>query len=261
MMADRRGVGLTAILGIASLILISIAVYMALVYAPTDAVQGQPQRLFYIHVPIAWVGFLSYFIVFVGAIGYLKTRNRRWDQVSRSAAEIGLIFLTLVLLTGSIWGRPIWGTWWVWDARLTTTLILWFIGLAYFLVRGYVNDPDKAARYSAVIGIIGFIDVPIIYESVNWWRTLHPTSVMDTPGGPAMPGSMLVTLLVSLLAFTVLYACLMSLKLSIEHAKDVLTEREFALAERMADLREISAADAEANPEWTLQKEYTSHGS
>ncbi|HLI50631.1 MAG TPA: cytochrome c biogenesis protein CcsA [Thermomicrobiaceae bacterium] len=245
MTENRRWVGLTAILGVASLLLVSIAVYMALVYAPTDAVQGQPQRLFYLHVPIAWVGFLSWFIVFVGAIGYLVKRDRRFDQVSRSAAEIGLIFLSLVLLTGSIWGRPIWGTWWVWDARLTTTLILWFIGLAYFLVRGYVNDPDKAARYSAVVGIIGFIDVPIIYESVNWWRTLHPTSVMDTPGGPAMPGSMLITLLVSLLAFTVLYACLMSLKISIEHAKDVLAERAFALAERMADLQQANSDEAD----------------
>ncbi|HUZ02938.1 MAG TPA: cytochrome c biogenesis protein CcsA [Thermomicrobiaceae bacterium] len=240
-MVQRRGSAMgrvSAGLGVVTAIVMAAALYMMFIYAPTDAVQGQPQRIFYIHVPIATIAFLSSFVLAVGGIGYLVRRSQRWDRLARASAEIGLIFTTLVLLTGSLWGRPIWGTWWTWDARLTTTLILWFIYLGYFMLRAYAGDADRAARYSAVLGIIGAIDVPIIYLSVDWWRTLHPGPVLFTSGGPAMPGSMFVTFMVSLLAFTLLYVWLMYQKYMIESVKDRVAERQFQLAERQAEIRE-----------------------
>lgn len=215
-------------------ITLAVGLYLGLVYAPMDAVQGNAQRIFYIHVPMAWVAFLAFFVVFVAGIMFLWKRSLVWDQLARSSAEIGLVFTTLVLVTGSFWGRPIWGTWWTWDARLTTTLLLWFIYLSYFMLRAYAGERDRAARYSAVIGIIGFFDVPIIYWSVDWWRTLHPGPVIS-PSGAAMPGQMLVAMLVCLLGFTLLYAYLMYLKLGIERSKDRLLDYQFELAEREAE--------------------------
>ena len=229
---------LTAGLGIVTAVLMAVAIYMMFLYAPTDSVQGQPQRIFYIHVPIATMAFLSTFLMAVGGIGYLVRRTQPWDRLARSSAEIGLIFTTLVLLTGSLWGRPIWNTWWTWDARLTTTLILWFIYLGYFMLRAYAGDADRAARYSAVLGIIGAVDVPIIYMSVEWWRTLHPQPVLLTSGGPAMPASMFLTFMVSLVAFTFLYVWLLLQKYRIESLKDRVAERQFQLAERQAEARE-----------------------
>jgi len=230
------GIVLAALTGLTML----VALYMMFLYAPTDTVQGVAQRIFYIHVPMAWVAFLAFFIVFLASIGYLVRRSPGLDQVARSAAEIGLIFTTLVLITGSLWGKPIWGTWWSWDARMTSTLILWFIYLGYFMLRSYVGERERAARYSAVLGIIGFVDVPIVYMSVNWWRTLHPGPVVTTSGA-AMPGSMVVTLLVSLLAFTLLFAYLLYQKFVIERAKDRLADYQFAMTEGQVMAREEAA--------------------
>ncbi len=222
------------ILGLLAGISLAIGLYLGLIYAPTDAIQGNAQRIFYIHVPMAWVAFLAFFVVFVAGILYLWKRSLIWDQIARASAEIGLVFTTLVLITGSFWGRPIWGTWWTWDARLTTTLLLWFIYLSYFMLRAYAGERERAARYSAVIGIIGFIDVPIIYMSVDWWRTLHPQAVINTSGA-AMPGQMVVALMVCLAGFTLLYAYLMFQKFGIERSKDKLLDYQFALAEREAE--------------------------
>ena len=220
------------LLGGASLVLMLAALYAALVYAPTERVQGNVQRIFYVHVPLAWVAYLAFFVVFVASIAYLKTRSGWWDALARSSAEVGLLFTTLVLVTGSLWARPIWGTWWSWDARLTTTLILWFIYVGYLMLRASVADEGRAARYSAVLGIIGFVDVPIIHQSVVWWRTLHPEPVVLASGGPAMPASMLATLAISLVAFTVLYAFLVRVRMLVEQlAADVRTLRRRALEE------------------------------
>ena len=219
-----------AALGGASLLLMLAALYAALVYAPTERVQGNVQRIFYFHVPLAWVAYLAFFVVFVASIAYLRTRSGWWDALARSSAEVGLLFTTLVLVTGSLWARPIWGTWWSWDARLTTTLILWFIYVGYLMLRSSVADEARAARYSAVLGIIGFVDVPIIHQSVVWWRTLHPEPVVLASGGPQMPPSMLLTLGVSLVAFTVLYAFLVRLRMSVERLQaDVRALRRQAL--------------------------------
>src|SRR5215212_6522050 len=129
---------------------------------------------------------------------------------------MGLVFTTLVLIVGSLWARPIWGVWWSWDARLTTTLLLWFIYVGYLMVRSSASDETRGARYAAVLGIVGFVDIPIIHQSVVWWRSLHPEPIVTAAGGPAMPPSMLLALAINLVAFTVLYVCLLRLRLRTE---------------------------------------------
>ena len=195
------------ILGVLSLLGMMISIWMIFAYAPMDAVQGNPQRIFYFHVPMAWLGMLGFVIVAIASIGYLVKKDERWDWAARASAELGAFFITLALITGSIWGKTIWGTWWTWDARLTTTLILWFIYIGYLMLRSYMGRTPASARAGAVLAIIGVIDVPIIYESVNWWRTLHPTAQVGVQG--ALPPSVVLTLIVSLTTFTLLYSFLM----------------------------------------------------
>lgn len=217
---------LVQLLGLLAVGIVLAGIYMAFLYAPTDRVQGHAQRIFYVHVPMAWLSYLSFFVIFVGSIGYVWKRDMRWDRLARASAEMGFVFTSLMLITGSLWGRPIWGTWWTWDARLTTSLILWFIYLGYFMLRAYAGDRERAARYCAILGIIGAIDIPIIHQSVKWWRTLHPEPVVVNTSGPNLPDSMLLTLLVTFTGFTLLYAYLMIQKWHIEVARDALVERE-----------------------------------
>ncbi len=197
------------VLGALSLIGMLVSIWADLIYAPTDAIEGDAQRIFYFHVPCAWLGMLSFCVLAVAGVVYLWKQDERWDQVARAAAEIGVVFITITLITGSLWGRPIWGTWWTWDARLTTTLILWFIYIAYLMLRSYMGHTPASARAGAVLGIIGVIDVPIIYESVNWWRTLHPQAVLPIGSSPNLPPQMLLALMLSLATFTLLYCFLM----------------------------------------------------
>ena len=210
------------------------ALYSALLYAPTERIQGDVQRIFYFHVPLAWTSYLAFFVVFVASAAYLLKRAPLMDAIARSSAEVGLLLTTMMLVTGSLWARPIWGTWWSWDARLTTTLLLWFIYVGYLMLRSSVDDEQRAARYAAVIGVVGAIDIPIIHQSVVWWRSLHPESVVLASGGPAMPASMIVALGVSLVAFTILYAVLVYLRTRLEILRaDVRAARRRAL-ERIA---------------------------
>ena len=188
------------------LALMIAALYMVFMYVPTDKHTGIVQRIFYFHVPSAWVGFLAFLITFIFSIRYLWKRDMKCDTIAHASAEVGVVFTTLVLITGPIWAKPVWGIWWTWDARLTTSLVLWLIYVAYLLVRSYTAEPAQGARFGAVIAIIGFIDVPIVFLAVNLWRTQHP-STMIFEGGLTSP--MLVTLLVCLAAFTVLYYLLL----------------------------------------------------
>jgi heme exporter protein C len=222
----NRSDALSLLLGIASVVTLSVGIYMAFVYAPTDRVQGHAQRIFYVHVPMAWLAYLAFAVILVGSVGYLWKRSARMDRLARASAELGFLFTTLVLITGSLWGRPIWNAWWSWDARLTTTLILWFIYLGYFMLRSYAGDRERGARYAAILGIIGAVDIPIIHQSVEWWRTLHPEPVVLRSSGPNLPDSMLATLIVCFVGFTLLYSYLMVLKYRVEWARDVLYERE-----------------------------------
>ncbi|MCC6935014.1 MAG: cytochrome c biogenesis protein CcsA [Thermomicrobiales bacterium] len=241
------------VLAATTVLTLTIGLFMAFVYAPMDAVQGQAQRIFYVHVPMAWLAYLAFGVIFVGSIGYLWKRDIRWDQLARAGAELGFVFTTLVLITGSLWGRPIWNTFWTWDARLTTTLILWFIYLAYFMIRSYAGDAERGARFAAILGIIGAVDVPIIHLSVQWWRTLHPQPVVLNTSGTQLPNEMLWTLLVCFAGFTLLFIYLLILKCRIESVRDRLADREMEalLATPVAEPRRdlVRAADVSGGSE------------
>jgi heme exporter protein C len=192
-------------------ILVEAALYMAFLYAPTESTMGDVQRIFYFHVASGWVAFLAFFVVFIAGIMFLKTNRIGWDRLASCSAELGVLFISIVLLTGPLWAKPVWNTWWSWDARLTTSLILWLIYIAYLMVRNYAVDRERGARFAAVFGILGFLDVPIVYMSIRWWRTLHPAAVIAGGQGSGLHPDMLASLLVSLLAFTTLYATLLLL--------------------------------------------------
>ncbi len=219
--------GLLAALMIANL-------YLIFIWAPTDAILGEVQRIFYFHVPIAWVAFLSFFIVFVSSIMYLWKRSLHWDALAHSAAEIGVVFATLILITGIIWARPVWGVWWTWEPRLTTSLILWLIYVAYLMLRSYAPSRSQGATFAAVLGIVGFIDVPIVYFAVDWWRAVHPESVV----GPlaesgSLDSSMRGVLMFSAVTFTLLFAFLLRERVSLRGMEDVLRRGKYlALGER-----------------------------
>ena len=218
----QKGRGLVLPVLAATLIAASMSLIGA--YVPTEESMGVVQKIFYIHVPLAWVAFLAFFVVFVASMLYLWKRDRRWDFWAAASAEVGLVFTTLVLITGPIWAKSAWGAWWSWDMRLTTTLVLWFIYAAYFAVRGFVNDEERAARYGAVVGVIGFLDVPIVAIAIVLSRTQHPGPVVFEGG---LTGSMLLTLLVSLAAFTALYAALVRSRASANHTRyDIVRLRQ-----------------------------------
>ncbi|MFC2003285.1 cytochrome c biogenesis protein [Chloroflexota bacterium] len=189
-----------------SFILLVAALYLIFLYVPTEESMGIVQRIFYFHVPLAWVSFLAFFIVFLCSILYLWQRESKWDVIASSSAEVGTVFTTLFLITGSIWAKPIWGVWWTWSPRLTTALVLWLIYIAYLLVRAYTTEEQRGARFAAVVGIVGFIDIPIVALAITLWRTQHPGPVIFQ-GGLTPP--MLLTLLVSLAAFTTFYILLL----------------------------------------------------
>jgi heme exporter protein C len=193
-------------LALVAAFLMLFAIYADLFIAGTDALQGVPQRIFYVHVPSAWIAYLAFFFVFVFSIRYLIGRKIDDDIRAHACAEVGVVFCTLVLITGPIWARPVWGVWWTWDARLTTALVLWMIYVGYLMLRAYMTDPDQRARFSAVLGIVGFLDVPIVHMSVRWWRTLHPGPVVMRSGGMReLPDSMHIALWSSLVAFTLVF--------------------------------------------------------
>ena len=202
-------------LGMLALIAVLVGLYLALFYVPPDTLQGDVQRIMYIHVPAAWVAFLAFFVVFVASLVYLWKRLPEADRLAYASAEIGVLFTALTLIDGSIWGKPTWGTWWTWDARLTTTAILFVIYVGYLMLRSFIDEPERRARLSALVGIVGFIDVPIIYLSVLWFRTLHqPPSIQR--GGASMPEAMLFTLLFNFGAYTLLYLFFLTKRVRIE---------------------------------------------
>jgi heme exporter protein C len=199
----------------------ALSLYAVFVYAPIERTQGPPQKIFYFHVPLAWDAYLAFFCTLVGSIAYLRTAKPKWDVLAYSSAEVGVVFTTLVLISGSIWGKTIWGAWWAWDARLTSTLVMWFIYVAYLMLRSSVGrTTTRAARYAAVLGIVGFIDVPIVHMSVTWWRALHPEPTVARLEGPLMPPEMVLTLVLASVAFGLLYLTLMVVRVRLERLKD-----------------------------------------
>lgn len=196
-------------LSIAAATAVAITFVRAIFFTPLEATQGPAQKILYLHAPAAWVAFLAFGLVGLASVLYLWLREDRLDRIAESSAEVGLMFTTVVLVTGPLWGKPVWGTWWTWDARLTLTLFLWFIYLAYVVLRGAVDDRSMRARYSAVLGILGALLIPFIHLSVYLFRTLHPQPILMKPGAPSLPGEMLATLLLAFGSFTLLYVALL----------------------------------------------------
>ena len=202
-------------LGWASFLAVAVSLFLIFMWVPNEKVQGPVSKIIYFHIASAWLAFFAFLVVMLSGIVYLKTKKLKWDVISGASAEIGILFTTIVLVTGPIWGRASWNAWWTWDSRLTTTLVLWFIYVAYLMIRSSFAEEEKKARMSAVFGIIGFVDVPIVWMSIRWWRTIHPTIV--TSGGFAMDPRMVLTLLVSLGAFTLLYFYLLTKSVAISN--------------------------------------------
>jgi len=194
------------LLSVASAVTMMAALYAALLYAPTEQSMGDVQRVFYFHLASAWVGFLAFFVAFALGWRHLARPDWRLDAWAAASVEIGVLFCAIVLLSGSLWARPIWNTWWTWDPRLTTTLVLWVYYAGVLALRGSVDEPETRARYTAVLSIIGFINVPLVFMAIRWWRTIHPV-ILDARGMHLEP-AMLVALVAALVAFTLLYATL-----------------------------------------------------
>jgi len=195
---------------------------------PIETSQGFPQKIMYLHVPTFIVTYLAFFVVFAFSIAYLWKRDLMFDQIAKVSAEVGLIFCALLLVTGAIWGKPTWGTYWVWDARLTTTLLLFLIFMGYFLLRMSVNDRDKEARLASVLGIIGCLDIPIIHKSVEWWRTLHqPSTLFKVESGKASPSispELFTPLIASTIVMLLFYLYLLLLRYQTEIRREQLNQ-------------------------------------
>src|SRR3954463_14390927 len=198
-------------------------VIRAAFFTPLEARQGAAQKIFYIHVPAAWIAFLAFFLVAVASAVYLWLRDQRLDQFAESSAEVGVVFTTVVLITGPLWAKPIWGTYWAWwDVRLVSTLFLWFIYVAYLVLRGAVESAALRARYSAVLGILGALLIPFIHLSVYMFATMHPMPIVGKPSAPSLPSEMLLTLFISLGAFTLLYFALVRSRYAYAVERDAL---------------------------------------
>jgi heme exporter protein C len=216
----RRGLGisLAALLGLAAVYVLAIG------YTPVEARQGVAQKIFYLHVPAAWCALIAFSLVGVASGLYLWLHDPRLDRFAASSAEVGVAFSAVMLTTGPIWAKPIWGTWWTWDARLTLTLFLFFLFIGYLALRASVHDPAERARFSAVVGILGMLLVPFIHLSVYLFRTLHPQPIVLKPSAPSLPPEMLRTLLVSTAVFTLLYVGLVTLRYGLGMAEDARDE-------------------------------------
>jgi heme exporter protein C len=196
-------------------------------FTPIEARQGAAQKILYIHATAAFVAlYLAFILMAFASILYLWLKDPKLDRVAESSAEVGLVFTTVVLITGPLWGKTIWGAWWTWDARLTSTLFLWFIILSYIMLRGAVEDRGRRARYSAVLGILAALLVPFIHLSVYLFRTLHPMPILLKPSTPNMPPEMQTTFLFAFLAFTLLFVALLRARYRVATLRDLVADRE-----------------------------------
>lgn len=214
--------GFVDYLGLLVLMMIFISLVLIYGYAPMERTMGMAQKIFYFHVPSAFMAFTSFAVVFVASILYLKSKNDKYDRVASSAAEIGTLFALIVLLTGPIWARSAWGVWWTWEPRLTTTLILFLIFIGYLMLRNYGAIGEQMKKYSAVVGIVGFLDVPIVYTSINWWSpeaTAHPR-------GLELESSMKFALTFSFVTFSLLLLFLILKRIDLERLRNKLEAKK-----------------------------------
>jgi heme exporter protein C len=204
-------------------LLLSYALYQGMWVAPREATMGEIQRIFYYHVPSAWTSFLCFFANFIASIAYLARRNLKADAFAVSTAEVGVVFCTVVLVTGPLWARPVWGIWWTWDARLTTTLVLWLIYVSYLILRRY-STGQAMPTLAATLAIFGFIDVPIVYMSIRWWRTQHPQPVIAGGQGSGLDPRMWNAVLWNWIAFMAFAALLIWVRYRLERTRQQLDE-------------------------------------
>ncbi len=204
----------SSIFAIGSALLIPVAIGMVFFYAPIEKTMGSVQKIFYFHVPLAMMAFLSFFVAFISGIMYLRRRQQIWDARLVASVEIGVVLTTLVLITGSLWGKPIWNTYWTWDPRLTTSLILWFIFTSCLILRSAVEEEGKRATYSSVMALVGSIDVPIVFLSARLFRSIHPTVIRSDSVG--LESSMLVTLVVCLVAMLIFWLGLYNYRVALQ---------------------------------------------
>jgi heme exporter protein C len=232
----RRG---ERVLGWLALAALAASAIMSLAVAPPDAEQGNVQRLMYVHVPAAWLAYLSFAVVFVASIAYLRTSRTRWDRLGAASAEIGVLFTALAIVLGALWGKPVWGVWWTWDPRLTTTAILLLVYVGYLAIRRLPASPARRGRWAAVVGIVGFLDVPIVHLSVVWWRSLHQGPTVARLGSPTIAPIMLAALLVGVAAFTLVYLYLLSFRLRVGRLEERVVAE--ALSPRLGKPEEARA--------------------
>src|SRR5579864_6177968 len=207
-----------------------VALYLIFLYAPQEATMGEVQRIFYVHFSSACTALLGYFFVFLGSMGYLWKRSRRADDFAYASAEVGFLFCSAVLVTGPLWAKPAWGIWWTWDARLTSTFILWLLYIAYLMLRSYVVNPGRVEVLSAVVGIIGFVDAIVDYMAIRWWRTQHPQPVLAGGPGSGLDARMWLTVFVTWGAFLCLFSYLVRQRMAMAEARRELVELRRELA-------------------------------
>jgi heme exporter protein C len=224
---ERRSSG-TSWWFVVAVIAVAATYIRAIYFTPLEAIQGPAQKIYYVHPTSAWVAFLAFGIVALASIGYLWLKDLKLDRVAESAAEVGVVFTSVTLVTGSLWGKPIWGTWWTWDARLTLTLFLWFIYVGYLVLRGAIEDREMRARYSAVLGILGALLIPFIHLSVYLFRTLHPMPIIGKPSRPSLPNDMLETFALAFVSFTILFIALFRARYHLAAERDALEAQERA---------------------------------
>jgi len=207
------------ILGAASVLLVIAAAYAAFYVAPEERTMGLIQRIFYFHAATAWAGFTAFMVCFIGNLLYVWKREPKYDWLGVSSAEVGLACITIVLITGPIWAHPVWGIWWTWDARLTSTFVLWLLYVSYLLLRTLIEEPERRALLSAVFGIFAFLDVPLVYGSIRWWRTQHPSPVIMGGQGSGLDPTMKKVFFFSVLAMHILVAFLIVERYALEKLK------------------------------------------
>lgn len=209
----------TPAFGISALILLALGLYLALIGSPADYQQGESVRIMYVHVPAAWCAMMAYTALAIASLVSFIWRHNLADIAARSFALPGAAFTFLALVTGSVWGKTAWGTWWQWDGRMTSVLILFFIYLAYMSLWAIIEDKKRAARLASILAMVGFINIPIIKFSVEWWNSLHQPATISTPGSPGLPTELLLPLLTMMLAYTALFAWLALRSMSYEITK------------------------------------------
>ncbi|MDP9003624.1 MAG: cytochrome c biogenesis protein [Verrucomicrobiota bacterium] len=212
------------LLGLAAVLLVVAAAYAAFYVAPEERTMGLIQRIFYLHVASAWAGFTAFLICFIANLLYIWKRAAKFDWLSVSSAEVGLAFTTIVLITGPIWAHPVWGIWWTWDARLTSTFILWLLYASFLVLRTLIEEPDRRALLSSLFGVFAFLDVPLVFGAIRWWRTQHPSPVILGGSNSGLDPTMLKVLMFSAFSMHVLMAFFIAERYALEKLRNEIQQ-------------------------------------